>query len=77
MGLIVKKTKFEAAMKFNVTPATGRKWIKRCLSDGELGLENRFSRPHKTPRATPEEKVQEIITMRKEGKLTGDISLVS
>ena len=30
------------------------------------------SRPHSSPKATPPEKVEQIITMRKEGKLTGD-----
>ena len=30
-----------------------------------------YSCTHSSPRATPPEKVEEIITMRKEGKLTG------
>ena len=42
------------------------------MLEGESGLEDRSSRPHNSPRATPSEKVQEIITMRKEGKMTGD-----
>ena len=59
-------------MKYNVTPATVRKWVRRYVSEGESGLEDRLSRPHKSPRATPPEKVQKIVTMRKEEKLTGD-----
>ena len=72
MVLIEKETKVAAAEKYNVTPATVRKWVRRYVSEGESGLEDRSSRPHKSPRATPPEQVQEIITMRKEGKLTGD-----
>ena len=72
MVLIDKKTKVASAEKFNVTPATVRKWVKRYVSEGESGLDDRSSRPHSSPRATPLEKVEEIVTMRKEGKLTGD-----
>ena len=42
------------------------------MYEGESGLEDRSSRPHISPRAMPIEKDEEIITMRKEGKLTGD-----
>ena len=72
MVLIEKKTKVAAAEKFNVTPATVRKWVKMYVSGGEAGLDDRSSRPLNSPRATPIEKVEEIITIRKEGKLTGD-----
>ena len=61
-----------AAEKFNVTPATVKKWGSRFVYEGESGLEDRSSRPHNSPRATPVKKVLEIITMRKEGKQTGD-----
>ena len=63
--LIEKKTKVAAAEKFNFTPATVSKWVKRLKEEGESGLEYRSLHPHNSPRATPVEKVQEIITMRK------------
>ena len=63
--LIDKKTKIAAAERFIVTPATVRKWGRRYVSEGESGLEDRSSRPHNSPIATPPEKVEEIITMRK------------
>ena len=72
MVLIKKKTKVAAAEKVNVTHATVRRWVKRYVPDGESGLEDRSSRSHNISRAMPPEKVEEIITMRKEGKLTGD-----
>ena len=46
--------------------------MKRYLSEGESGFEDRSSRPHNSPRATPPEKVAEIVTLRQEGGLTGD-----
>ena len=48
------------------------KWVERFKEEGEMGLEDRSSRPHSQPNATPQEKVKEIITMRKEGKMTGE-----
>ena len=66
MVLIEKKTKFAAAEKFNVTPATVRKWVKMYVSEGEAGLDDRSSCPHNRPRAVPIEKVEEIIAIRKE-----------
>ena len=72
MVLIEKKTKVAAAMKYNVTPATVRKWVMRYVSEGGSGLEDRLYRPNRSLRATPPEKVQEIVTMSKEGKLTDD-----
>ena len=65
MVLIEKKTKVAAAEKFNFTPATVRKWVKRLKEEGESGIEDRSLRPHNSPKATPVEKVKEIITMRK------------
>ena len=72
MVLIEKKTMVAVAEKFNFTPATVRKWGGRYVSESESGLDDRSSRPHNSPRATPIEKVEEIIAMRTEGKLTGD-----
>ena len=69
--LIGKLTKVAVARKFNVTPATARKWFNWYVSEGESGLEDCSSRPHNSPRATPPEKVHEIIRLRKNKKLTG------
>ena len=69
--VLVKKMKqYEVAAKFNVHTQTVRKWVKRFKEEGESGLEDRSSRPHNYPNATPPEKVAEIIMMRKEGKMT-------
>ena len=71
--ILVKKMKqYEVLAKFNVHTQTVRKWVKRFKEEGESGLEDRSSRPHSHPNATPPEKVKKIITIRKEGKITGD-----
>ena len=46
-------TKIASSKIFNVTPATVRKWVRRYVSEGESGLEDRSSRPDNSPRATP------------------------
>ena len=44
--LIEKKTKVAAAEKFNVTPATVRKCVRRYVSEGESSVHDRSSRMH-------------------------------
>lgn len=56
----------------NVNPATVHKWVRRYVSERRSGLKDRFSRPQDSLRATPLEQVEEIIRLRKNGKLTGD-----
>ena len=51
--LIGKETMVAAAMKVNVTLATVRKSVRRYISEGKSGLEDRSSRPHSTSRAMP------------------------
>lgn len=54
--LIGKMTKVVATRKFNVTPATVRRWLNSYAYEGELGLEDCSSRPHNSPRTTPPKK---------------------
>ena len=70
--VLVKKMKqYEVAAKFNVHNQIVRKWVEHFKEEGETDQEDRSSRPHSQPNATPQEKVKEIITKRKEGKMTG------
>jgi transposase InsO family protein len=41
----------EAAAKQGVSPSTARKWLGRCLAQGETGLADASSRPTHSPRA--------------------------
>lgn len=72
--LFDKKTQVSVGKQYNVSATTVNKWVKQYREEGESGLEVRFSRPHTSPRATPPKVVESIITMRKEGNLTGDRS---
>lgn len=44
----------EVAKDFGVSKRTVRKWLGRYRVEGQPGLEDRTSRPHHTPTATPE-----------------------
>ena len=63
---------YEAATKYNAHTQAVRKWVKRFKKEGETGLEERSPCPHTYPNAAPQEKAEEIVTMRKEGKVIGD-----
>ena len=63
---------YEIVAKFRVHTQTVRKSVKRIRKEGESGLEDCSFRQHTHPYATPPVKVAEIITLRKERKLTSD-----
>src|SRR5262249_49144245 len=47
-------SKAAAARKFNTTPNTVGKWVKRYLAEGVAGLRDRSSRPLSSPDQTPQ-----------------------
>ena len=54
------------ARSFGVTPRTVRKWVDRYQAEGETGLRNRSSRPHRLYRPTPAATVRRIEVLRRE-----------
>jgi transposase InsO family protein len=56
----------KAAEAQGVSRTTAYKWIRRYRSEGWPGLEDRSSRPHRSPRSTPPRTVQAILTARVE-----------
>jgi transposase InsO family protein len=52
------------ARELGVSPATGYKWLRRWRAEGAAGLEERSSRPHRSPRALPREQVAAILAAR-------------
>jgi transposase len=42
-------SKTAAAMRFNTTPKTVAKWVRRFEAEGVTGLRDRSSRPHSSP----------------------------
>ncbi len=57
-------TPSEAAKMFMVSPPTARKWAARFRSEGVGGMQDRSSRPHTSPRRTPEDLKRRIVQLR-------------
>jgi transposase InsO family protein len=55
----------EAAERFGVSAKTCRKWCRRFLVEGELGLLDRSSAPVHSPHQTPAERVEAIAALRR------------
>ena len=56
----------KAAEAQGVSRQTAHKWVTRFRAEGWSGLEDRTSRPHRTPRITPPETVEAILRTRVE-----------
>jgi transposase InsO family protein len=54
----------EVARHFQVSRSTAYKWVRRYRAEGEAGLLDRSSRPHRLPRALPAEAVAAILDAR-------------
>jgi transposase InsO family protein len=54
----------KAAEAQGVSRTTAHKWIARFRAEGWPGLEDRSSRPHRSPRQTPADQVAEILRAR-------------
>ena len=61
----------KAAEAAEVSVRTARKWARRHRAEGESGLLDRSSRPHSSPNATPEQRVQLIALLRRSTRMTG------
>ncbi len=60
----------EAAEMAGVSTRTGYKWLRRFKDEGEAGLLDRSSRPHRSPRQTPPGVVARMLELRRK-RLTG------
>jgi transposase InsO family protein len=64
--LAEKQTPKAVATAFGVCEKTVRKWVERFLAEGEAGLLDRSSRPHRLHRPTPQAAVEEIERLRRQ-----------
>ena len=55
----------ELCRRFQISPTTGYKWLKRYQESGETGLHDRSRRPHHSPTKTACEKEQLIVALRR------------
>jgi transposase InsO family protein len=78
--LIERQTPKAAATAFGVCVKTVRKWVERFLAEGEAGLMDRSSRPHRLRQPTLQAVVEEIERLRRQrwtGKQIAAASAVS
>jgi len=54
-----------AAERFQVDPKTVRKWRDRFLTEGEGGLQDRSSRPRRSPNRTPRRLCRQVVRLRR------------
>lgn len=60
------------AERFQVDPKTVRKWRDRFLSEGVVGLEDRSSRPHRSPNRTPPPVSARVVALRRRRRWGAD-----
>ena len=53
---------------------TGYKWLRRFREDGEAGLEDRRSGPHRARNRTPPGRVEKILTLRRKRQTSWEIA---
>lgn len=54
----------EVARQFQVSRSTAYKWLRRYRDEGRAGLEDRSSRPRRSPRALPPAAIEAILQAR-------------
>ena len=62
----------QTAERFQVDAKTVRKWVDRYETEGEAGLEDRSSRPHRSPNRTPRHRRRQCIRLRKRHRWGAD-----
>ena len=53
-----------AAVFFHVSWPTAKRWADRYAAMGEAGMQDRSSRPHRSPNRTPQGLVKQIVGLR-------------
>ena len=78
--LVERQPPMSVATDMGVSAHTVRKWVARYQAEGEAGLRDRSSRPHRLRCPTPEPLVKQIETLRRQrlpGKQIANIVRVS
>ena len=60
------------ATRFQIDAKTVRKWRDRYLAEGTQGLQDRSSRPHRSPNATPPREAARILRLRRSKRWGAD-----
>jgi len=56
----------DTARRLSISRNTVRKWVRRYLAEGEAGLVDRSRRPHSSPRRTPPEVEERVLSLNRE-----------
>ena len=64
----------QVAASLKISPRTVYKWQARWRAEGEAGLADRSSRPHRIPRRLPRHRRRQIEKLRKKGWSTPAIA---
>jgi len=72
--LVEKQIPQAVATAFGVCARTVCKWVERFQAEGEAGLQDRSSRPHRLHRPTPPQTVSRIETLRRERRPASHIA---
>ena len=56
----------ETARRLSISRNTVRKWVRRYQESGEAGLMDRSRRPHHSPRRTPPEVEEQVLSLNRE-----------
>ena len=76
--LLVQRVRFEGMPVAHVAKAMGvsrqcaHRWVARWDVEGEAGLEDRSSRPHRSPNRTPDEVEHQVVAARRELRVGPD-----
>lgn len=62
------------AAAMGVSLRTVRKWVGRFRAEGEAGLQDRSSRPHRSPSRTPAPIAEQIEVLRRQRRTGGEIA---
>jgi transposase InsO family protein len=65
----------EAAAAAGLSERSARRWMKRWREEGDPGLLDRSSAPHRIPHKTPRERVREIVRLRRLRMTAAQIAL--
>src|SRR5665811_2212377 len=60
------------ADRFQIDAKTVRKWRDRFLAEGDAGLQDRSSRPHRSPNRTPRHLRRRVLRLRREHRWGSD-----
>ncbi len=74
VGCVIERgwTVEATAQRFQVDAKTVRKWRDRYLADGDAGLCDRSSRPHRSPNRTPRAQQRRVIWLRQRRRWGAD-----